>query len=242
MPRVVGIDPGTVSLDVCGLDDGRARSSTSRWPTADALADPEPLRRDPAAAGGPPDLVAGPSGYGLPLRPARARERGRPAARLPAPPGEPGGIGGLRALARMLGRAGLAGGVHARRHPPRHRARRIASSTGSTSARPTSCAPPRWRSSSSASAPAGRWRRSRSSLLELGGAFTAAIAVQRGQIVDGLGGTSGPIGWQAAGALDGEVAYLAGGRDRQGVALRRRRRDRRAERTRRAARSRSRPT
>jgi predicted butyrate kinase (DUF1464 family) len=28
--------------------------------------------------------------------------------------------------------------------------------------------------------------------------------------VDGVGGTSGPIGWQAAGALDGEVAFLAG--------------------------------
>src|SRR5439155_3713586 len=47
-------------------------------------------------------------------------------------------------------------------------------------------------------------------LLELGGAFSAALAVQGGGIVDGLGGTSGPIGWRAAGALDGEVAYLAG--------------------------------
>jgi predicted butyrate kinase (DUF1464 family) len=47
-------------------------------------------------------------------------------------------------------------------------------------------------------------------LLELGGAFTAAVAVDQGQIVDGLGGTSGPLGWQAAGALDGEVAFLAG--------------------------------
>jgi predicted butyrate kinase (DUF1464 family) len=47
-------------------------------------------------------------------------------------------------------------------------------------------------------------------LLELGGAFTAGIAVERGQIVDGIGGSSGPIGWRAAGALDGEVAFLAG--------------------------------
>jgi predicted butyrate kinase (DUF1464 family) len=47
-------------------------------------------------------------------------------------------------------------------------------------------------------------------LLELGGAFTAAVAVEQGQVVDGIGGTSGPIGWQAAGALDGEVAFLAG--------------------------------
>jgi predicted butyrate kinase (DUF1464 family) len=47
-------------------------------------------------------------------------------------------------------------------------------------------------------------------LLELGGAFSAAIAVERGQIVDGLGGSSGPIGVRAPGALDGEVAFLAG--------------------------------
>jgi predicted butyrate kinase (DUF1464 family) len=46
-------------------------------------------------------------------------------------------------------------------------------------------------------------------LIELGGAFTAGVAVEHGQVVDGIGGTSGPIGWQAAGALDGEVAYLA---------------------------------
>jgi predicted butyrate kinase (DUF1464 family) len=45
-------------------------------------------------------------------------------------------------------------------------------------------------------------------LLELGGAFTAALAVQNGRIVDGAGGTSGPLGLRAAGALDGEVAYL----------------------------------
>src|SRR5207302_2971704 len=47
-------------------------------------------------------------------------------------------------------------------------------------------------------------------VLELGGAFTAAIAVEGGRIVDGLGGSSGPLGIRAAGALDGEVAYLAG--------------------------------
>jgi predicted butyrate kinase (DUF1464 family) len=47
-------------------------------------------------------------------------------------------------------------------------------------------------------------------LLELGGAFTAAIAVQAGRIVDGAGGSSGPLGVRSAGALDGEAAFLAG--------------------------------
>ena len=47
-------------------------------------------------------------------------------------------------------------------------------------------------------------------LLELGGAFTAALAIDGGQIVDGMGGSSGPLGVRAVGALDGEVAYLLG--------------------------------
>jgi predicted butyrate kinase (DUF1464 family) len=45
-------------------------------------------------------------------------------------------------------------------------------------------------------------------VVELGSAFTACLVMDRGCIVDGLGGTSGPIGWSGGGAWDGEVAYL----------------------------------
>ena len=47
-------------------------------------------------------------------------------------------------------------------------------------------------------------------MLELGGGFSAAMAVDGGRIVDGLGGSAGPIGARACGALDAEVAYLLG--------------------------------
>src|SRR6202034_3899670 len=47
-------------------------------------------------------------------------------------------------------------------------------------------------------------------LLELGGASPPALASDSGQIVDAIGGSSGPLGVRAAGALDGEVAYLLG--------------------------------
>src|SRR5262249_26038364 len=38
--------------------------------------------------------------------------------------------------------------------------------------------------------------------------FSACVVVERGQVVDGVGGTAGPIGWRSAGSWDGEAAYL----------------------------------
>jgi predicted butyrate kinase (DUF1464 family) len=208
MPRVIGIDPGTVSLDVCGLVDGRVDLDLS-FPTADALADPEGFLAALTAAGRP-DLVAGPSGYGLPLtRAADATEADLRLAFL-AGPDETGGIGGLRRFARLLAASGLPvvytpGVIHLDTVPACRKLNRVDMGTADKVA---------------VAALAIEQQRERTGrpldqisliVLELGGAFTAALAVQRGQIVDGLGGTSGPIGWQAAGALDGEVAYLAGG-------------------------------
>jgi predicted butyrate kinase (DUF1464 family) len=46
--------------------------------------------------------------------------------------------------------------------------------------------------------------------VEVGGAFTAVLAVQHGQVVDGLGGSGGGPGFYASGTLDGELAYLLG--------------------------------
>ena len=44
MTRVVGIDPGTVSIDICGMADGRLYLDRS-WPTEEALANPDRLHR-----------------------------------------------------------------------------------------------------------------------------------------------------------------------------------------------------
>ncbi|MGI9041210.1 MAG: DUF1464 family protein [Gemmatimonadales bacterium] len=207
MPRVVGIDPGTVSLDVCGLADGELWLDAS-WPTADALADPERLLQR-LSAGGELDLVAGPSGYGLPLR--RAGDASDEDLRLAflAGPDEPGGIGGLRGLARRLAESGLPvvytpAVIHLDTVPAHRKLARLDLGTADKL-----CA-------AALAIEDQRQRRGRRLsevslvLLELGGAFTAGVAVQEGQVVDGIGGTSGPLGWRSPGALDGEVAFLAG--------------------------------
>ena len=69
MPRVIGIDPGTVSIDVCGIDGGRLFLDES-YSTRLALTDPAFIVRQ-LESYAPLDLIVGPSGYGLPLRRAR---------------------------------------------------------------------------------------------------------------------------------------------------------------------------
>ena len=207
MPRVIGIDPGTVSIDLCGLEDGTVFLDRS-FPTAAALSDPGAFLAVLTDAG-PTDLIAGPSGYGLPL--TRAQEATEEDLRLAflAAEGAVGGIGGLRALVRALARSGLPvvltpGVIHLTSVPEHRKINRVDMGTADKV-----CV--------AALAIAAQAERSSRPLdkvslvlLELGGAFTAAIAVAGGKIVDGAGGSAGPLGFRAAGALDGEVAYLAG--------------------------------
>ncbi len=202
----VGIDPGTISIDVCALDDGALVLDRS-IPTAEALADPAAFARMLRELGA--DLIAGPSGYGLPLTTvAAANDRALRLAYLAAP-GEQGGIGGLRALAAAMVDAELPvvftpGVIHLPSVPAYRKINRVDLGTADKLC---------------AAALAIREQATRRGcalnevsfiLLELGGAFSAAVAVQDGRIVDGAGGSSGPLGMRAAGALDGEVAFLAG--------------------------------
>lgn len=207
MPRVIGVDPGTLSIDLCGLDGGAVWLDRS-LATPDALRDPS-LLPTLLGAGGAPELIAGPSGYGLPM--ISAAQATEPDLRLAflTGEGEEGGIGGLRRVARQLGESGLPviytpGVIHLPTVPEHRKLNRVDMGTADKVA----------------AAALGIWDQARRFkatpsqvsfiLLELGGAFTAALAVDRGAIVDGLGGTSGAMGWRSSGAWDGEVAYLAG--------------------------------
>jgi predicted butyrate kinase (DUF1464 family) len=204
--KTLGIDPGTVTIDVCGLDDESVFLDRA-FPTEEVARDPsafvELVRQADAR------LIAGPSGYGVPL--VRVEEVSDEMLRVAflARAGDDGGIMGMRSLVRTLAAAGLPvvltpGVVHLPSVPEHRKFNRVDMGTADklcavalgvhSQMRLHRCAP------------------SEVSfiLLELGGAFTAAIAVRDGMVVDGIGGTSGPIGGRSAGALDGEVAFLAG--------------------------------
>lgn len=211
MPRVIGIDPGTVGIDLCGIDAGHVFLDQT-LPTADALANPAGLlaRLEAAHRTAPLDLIAGPSGYGLPLISARdLTDRDIRLAQLTAEGERSGGIGGLGSLMRALSRSSLPvvftpGVVHLPSVPAYRKVNRVDMGTADKV-----CAV-----ALAVHETAARTRRAAGEvsfiLLELGGAFTAVIAVEHGRIVDGAGGSSGPLGVRGAGALDGEVAFLAG--------------------------------
>jgi predicted butyrate kinase (DUF1464 family) len=207
MPRVIGIDPGTVTIDICGLEDGRLFLELS-LPTRDALRDPQAFAARLQEVG-TVDLMVGPSGYGLPCVSAAAAGEEDLRLAFLAAADDAGGIGGLRTLVRTLANYRLPvmltpGVIHLDSVPGHRKVNRVDMGTADKVC---------------AVALAVRDQAARRGcaiddtafiLLELGGAFTAAVAVQGGRIVDGLGGSSGPIGLRAVGALDGEVAYLAG--------------------------------
>jgi predicted butyrate kinase (DUF1464 family) len=126
-----------------------------------------------------------------------------------AAPGEPGGLGGLTALGAALARSGLPtiflpGVIHLPTVPAHRKINRVDMGTADKVC-----------TVALALSEEGTRRGVPLEdvsliLVELGGAFTAAIAIDGGRIVDGIGGTSGPVGLRSPGALDGEVAFLAG--------------------------------
>ncbi len=204
------MDPGTVSIDVCALDGGEVLLDES-FRSMDLALDPAPLV-DALMAHRPLDLVLGPAGYGLPLVPGERVGEHELALMLLLRSDEAGaraGIGGMRAMIRALIGAGLPlvfgpGAIHLPTVPVHRKWNRIDLGTPDKVCSAALCIADQAHRLDLA------YEETSFIMLELGGAFSAALAVDRGQIVDGLGGSCAPIGGRSCGALDAEVAYLLG--------------------------------
>jgi predicted butyrate kinase (DUF1464 family) len=210
LPRVAGIDPGTVSFGLVVLEHAEVVQAET-FATQDLAADTTPLL-EALTAGGPLELICGPSGYGVPLRRATAltaRDRELLTLVLPRERGRQVGIGGLGRLLDALALLPvptilLPGVRHLSTVPAHRKANRIDMGTAD---KLCAAAMALWHYHEMTGLPLAACSLL---MLELGGAFTAAVAVAGGAIVDGLGGTSGPPGFLAGGAMDGEVAYWLG--------------------------------
>jgi predicted butyrate kinase (DUF1464 family) len=210
LSRVAGVDPGTVSFDVCVLDDGDVILERS-FRTVDVGADPE-LLVGALSDHGPFELVLGPAGYGLPLVPVAQVGERELALMLLLREDEPHGhvgVGGMRSIVRSLMASGLPlvfgpGAIHLPTIPAYRKWNRIDLGTADKVASAALCI------ADQAHRLGVDFAETSFVMLELGGAFSAALAVNGGRIVDGLGGSAGPIGARACGALDAEAAYLLG--------------------------------
>jgi predicted butyrate kinase (DUF1464 family) len=210
MMRAIGIDPGTVSFDLCGLEDGQQFLDES-IPTDHLASDPRRLV-DLLERVGPVDLIIGPSGYGLPwvnVQEMGSKEKGLLLLNQERSPGETTIIGGFGRVLDLLKESGLPvrfapAVIHLPTVPAHRKVNRIDMGTADKV-----CA-----------AVLGVYDQARQLgvpydetsfvYVELGGAFTAIIAVDGGRIVDGMGGTSGALGYRSCGAMDGELACALG--------------------------------
>jgi len=207
MVRVAGVDPGTGSFDVCVLEDGRFVYGET-FPTGEVFHRPELLVKCLVKAG-PLDLIVGPSGHGLPLKPLSQASDAelRLAALVKSRDAE--SILGLRRVLESLKASSLPlVMLPSVKHLPTVPAHRKVNKIDLGTADKLCVA---------ALGMVDQAKRLGISLsctsfllVELGYAFTALLTVRNGAIIAGLGGTLGGLGFLSPGGLDGELAYLLG--------------------------------
>ncbi len=206
MPRVIGIDPGTKSFDLFGLDDEDIILDVS-IPTKEIVSDPESIIN---LLNIDPDLIVGPSGYGIPLkRISDITDRDIVLMSL-VRTDDKRSILGMRTCIRTLKKHDLPvcfipGVIHLPTVPSYRKINRIDMGTPD---KLCSCA---LGIRDQAIRSGIDYDQTSFILLEIGFAHTAAIAVDAGMVVDGIGGSSGGIGFLSMGAMDAEVAYLIRG-------------------------------
>jgi len=195
MVRVIGIDPGTKSFDFCGLDDNRIILDIS-LSTKDIVRDPELISNIITETGA--DLVVGPSGFGIPVTNVKdVADRELFLMSLIKKDDRKSLLGLRTSINRMkhnrLPVFFIPGIIHLTTVPSYRKLNKIDMGTADK----LCCAALGIRDQ------AVKYNigyvETSMILLEMGFGYTAAIAVRNGKIVDGIGGSSGNIGYLSLG-------------------------------------------
>jgi len=206
MVRVIGIDPGTKSFDLCGLDDEKIILDVS-ISTKDINKEPALLSNIIIETGA--DLVVGPSGFGVPV--TNIKDIGERELFLMSliKKEDRKSLLGLRASIKQMQDDKLPvffipGVIHLPTVPSYRKLNRIDMGTADK----LCCAALGIRDQTLRYNTG--YNETSFILLEMGFGYTAAIALQNGKIVDGIGGSTGSIGFLSLGGMDSELAYLLG--------------------------------
>ena len=203
--KVLGIDPGSASWDFFGLEDNRVMLDTS-IPTKELINDPQKTITIIKSVENI-DLMVAPSGFGLPLKNiSDLTEKDIFFTLLKFEQKEKDKLIGLGEILRRIKAEKIPGiivpGVKHLPTVPRYRkinkidmgtADKLCTSVvGIKDQMERFKIPP---------------EEVNFIMVEAGYGFTAVLAIENGQIIDGIGG-SNIMGFRACGSLDGELAYL----------------------------------
>lgn len=207
MVRVIGIDPGTKSFDFCGLDDEKIILDIS-ISTKDIIKDPELISNIIQETKA--DFVVGPSGFGIPITDIKdVGERELFLMSLIKKDDKKSLLGLRTSIKRMqynkLPVFFIPGVIHLSTIPSYRKLNKIDMGTADKL-----CCTALGIRDQALKFNIG-YNEVSFILLEMGFGYTAAVAVKNGQIVDGVGGSTGSIGYLSLGGMDSELAYLLGG-------------------------------
>ncbi|TFG01360.1 MAG: DUF1464 domain-containing protein [Promethearchaeota archaeon] len=203
--KVLGVDPGSLSWDFFGLDDNKIILDTS-IPTKELIQEPRKAITIMKSVENV-DLMVAPSGFGLPLKNVKdLSEKDIFFTLLKFEQKEKNKLIGLGEILRLIKAHEIPGiivpGVKHLPTIPRYRkinkidmgtADKLCTAvTGIRDQMETYNLPP---------------QKTNFIMVEIGYGFTAVLAIENGQIIDGIGG-SNIMGFKACGSLDGELAYL----------------------------------
>jgi len=203
--RVLGIDPGSKSWDFFGLEDNKIILDTS-LPTKELINDPQKAITIIKTVKNI-DLMVAPSGFGLPLKNVNElTEQDIFFTLLKFDQKEKNKLVGLGEVLRLIKAQNIPGiivpGVkHLSTVPKYRKINKIDMGTADKIC--TAVTGIRDQMERFNIAP----QETNFILVEIGYGFTAVLAIENGQIIDGIGG-SNIMGFRACGSLDGELAYL----------------------------------
>ncbi len=214
MVKAIGIDSGTKSMDLFGFDDETGEviidTSVDRNKVTENPAVIVELLRAVQEEYGKVDAIVGPCGYGIPLKPAREATDAEIALATfitEADVRRRLKIVGLRELMLLLREANdlnvyfTPGVIHLPTVPEWRKANRIDLGTAD---KVFTVALAMAKEAERKGIP---YSKTNFIAVEVGFAYTSAMAVKNGQIVDAMAGTAGFPGYLGMGFMDGELAY-----------------------------------
>jgi predicted butyrate kinase (DUF1464 family) len=205
LPRVIGIDPGSKSWDFFGLDDDKIILDTS-LPSKELIQEPQKAL-DIIKSINNLDLMIAPSGFGLPLKDVSdLTEEDIFHTLLKFDKKDQNKLLGLGIILRLIKSESLKGVIvpgvkHLPTVPKYRKVNKI--DMGTADKLCTAVVGIRDQMERLELKP----EETNFIMVEIGYGFTAVLAIEDGQIIDGIGG-SNIMGFRACGSLDGELAYL----------------------------------